>query len=190
MAPTACKRMVSGSISLSCSEYFSPFPHGTCSLSVSLEYLALPDGPGRFRQNFTCSVLLRILLDYKFISYTGLSPSMVIFFQKYSIINLYIISQSYNPNIAKTILVWAIPISFATTLGITICFLFLWLLRCFSSPGSLPNKRIINLQLIGLPHSEISGSKVICTSPKLIAACHVLHSHREPRHPPYALSNF
>ena len=78
MAPTACKRMVSGSISLSCSEYFSPFPHGTCSLSVSLEYLALPDGPGRFRQNFTCSVLLRILLDDKFISYTGLSPSMVV----------------------------------------------------------------------------------------------------------------
>ena len=135
MAPTACKRMVSGSISLSCSEYFSPFPHGTCSLSVSLLYLALPDGPGGFRQNFTCSVLLRILLDYKFISYTGLSPSMVIFFQKYSIINLYLISQSYNPNIAETTLVWAIPISFATTLGITICFLFLWLLRCFSSPG-------------------------------------------------------
>ena len=78
MAPTACKRMVSGSISLSCSEYFSPFPHGTCSLSVSLEYLALPDGPGRFRQDFTCPALLRILLGNKFISYTGLSPSMVI----------------------------------------------------------------------------------------------------------------
>ena len=82
MAPTACKRMVSGSISLPCSGYFSPFPHGTCSLSVSLLYLALPDGPGGFRQNFTCSVLLRILLDYKFISYTGLSPSMVVFFPK------------------------------------------------------------------------------------------------------------
>jgi hypothetical protein len=27
-------------------EYFSPFPHGTCSLSVSREYLALPDGAG------------------------------------------------------------------------------------------------------------------------------------------------
>ena len=30
----------------SISKYFSPFPHGTCSLSVSREYLALPDGPG------------------------------------------------------------------------------------------------------------------------------------------------
>ena len=75
--PAACKRMVSGSISLPCSGYFSPFPHGTSSLSVSQEYLALPDGSGRFTQNFTCFVLLRILLGIKCISFTGLSPSMV-----------------------------------------------------------------------------------------------------------------
>ena len=31
-APTACRRMVSGSISPSCSECFSPFPHGTGTL--------------------------------------------------------------------------------------------------------------------------------------------------------------
>ena len=61
--PTACKRMVSGSISPSCSEYFSPFPHGTCPLSVSQEYLALPDGAGRFRQDFTGPALLRIPLS-------------------------------------------------------------------------------------------------------------------------------
>jgi hypothetical protein len=41
----------------------------------------------------------------------------------------------------------------------------------------------------GFPHSEISGSKVICTSPELIAACHVLHRLPMPRHPPYALSS-
>ena len=75
--PTACKRMVSGSISLFCSKYFSPFPHGTSSLSVSQEYLALPDGSGRFTQDFTCPALLRILLGSKFDSYTGLSPSTV-----------------------------------------------------------------------------------------------------------------
>ena len=87
MAPTACKRMVSGSISLPYSGFFSPFPHGTSSLSVSLEYLALPDGPGRFRQDFTCPALLRILLSIEFISFTGLSPSVVFFFQKISTIN-------------------------------------------------------------------------------------------------------
>ena len=48
----------------------------------------------------------------------------------------------------------------------------------------------MSLQLIGLSHSEISGSKVICTSPELIAAYHVLHRLREPRHPPCALSYF
>lgn len=37
--------MVSGSISLPSPGFFSLFPHGTCSLSVSKEYLALEDGP-------------------------------------------------------------------------------------------------------------------------------------------------
>jgi hypothetical protein len=42
---------------------------------------------------------------------------------------------SYNPNLAETRLVWAVPRSLAATWGITNCFLFLRLLRCFSSPG-------------------------------------------------------
>ena len=63
LAPTACKRMVSGSISLPYSGYFSPFPHGTSSLSVLQEYLALSDGSDRFRQDFTCPALLRIPLE-------------------------------------------------------------------------------------------------------------------------------
>ena len=37
------------------------------------------------------------------------------------------------------------------------------------------------------PHSEICGSKLICSSPQLIAACHVLHRLLMPRHSPYAL---
>ena len=41
----------------------------------------------------------------------------------------------------------------------------------------------------GLPHSEISGSKDICSSPKLIAACHVLLRLLMPRHSPCALSS-
>ena len=38
--------------------FFSPFPHGTCSLSVNYEYLALEDGPPIFRQDYTCPALL------------------------------------------------------------------------------------------------------------------------------------
>ncbi len=57
-ASTACTHTVSGSISLRSPRFFSPFPHGTGSLSVSKEYLALEDGPPMFRQGFTCPVLL------------------------------------------------------------------------------------------------------------------------------------
>ena len=63
-APTACKYTVSGSISLPCSGFFSPFPHGTGSLSVSQEYLALPDGAGRFPQGVSDLAVLRISLSY------------------------------------------------------------------------------------------------------------------------------
>ena len=37
------------------------------------------------------------------------------------------------------------------------------------------------------PHSEISGSMLICSSPKLIAAYHVFHRLPVPRHSPCAL---
>ena len=40
---------------------------------------------------------------------------------------------------------------------------------------------------MGFPHSEIFGSKCAGNSPKLIAACHVLHRLSVPRHPPNAL---
>ena len=41
----------------------------------------------------------------------------------------------------------------------------------------------------GFPHSEISGSLDICSSPKLFAAYHVFHRLLVPRHPPCALSS-
>jgi hypothetical protein len=41
----------------------------------------------------------------------------------------------------------------------------------------------------GFSHSEIPGSKPACGSPRLIAACHVLHRLLLPRHPPCALSS-
>jgi hypothetical protein len=41
----------------------------------------------------------------------------------------------------------------------------------------------------GFPHSDISGSQVVCASPELIAAYHVLHRLLAPRHPPCALSS-
>src|SRR5436305_15278608 len=42
--------------------YFSPFPHGTCPLSVTKEYLALEGGPPSFGPRFTGAVLLRDII--------------------------------------------------------------------------------------------------------------------------------
>jgi hypothetical protein len=39
----------------------------------------------------------------------------------------------------------------------------------------------------GLPHSDIRGSTIARISPRLFAACHVLHRLLAPRHPPNAL---
>ena len=89
------------------------------------------------------------------------------------------------------ITVWALPRSLAATYGIDVS---------FSSSGyldvSVPrvpfHKLWIHLWMTvvhtaGFPHSEISGSKDICSSPKLIAAYHVFHRLLVPRHPPCAL---
>jgi hypothetical protein len=40
----------------------------------------------------------------------------------------------------------------------------------------------------GFPHSDILGSTVVCTYPRLFAACHVLHRLQVPRHSPCALN--
>ena len=66
-------------------------------------------------------------------------------------------------------------------------FLFLQVLRCFSSLRLPHAQHDVRIAPDGLPHSEIHGSKGICPSPWLIAAYHVLRRLREPRHPPYAL---
>src|SRR5205807_7946409 len=73
---TACRYTVSGTISLPSQGFFSPFPHGTGSLSVTKEYLALRDGPRRFSRDFTCPAILRCLSRANRLSSTGLSPSM------------------------------------------------------------------------------------------------------------------
>ena len=59
--------------------------------------------------------------------------------------------------------------------------------RAFPSYGYLIHRTILKYCLSVFPHSEISGSSLICSSPKLFAACHVLHRLLMPRHSPCAL---
>jgi hypothetical protein len=155
--------MVSGSISLRYSRFFSPFPHGTGSLSVSQEYLALADGPAKFRQGFTCPALLRIPLSLSSLTCTGLSPSIVNLSRLFQF-NPQEMSWSYNPTIAVTTLVWANPRSLATTYGITFVF-FSSAYLDVSVQRVCPSIDVLCLQHSGLPHSDIYGSIRVCQSP-------------------------
>src|SRR3546814_709991 len=117
-APTACRHSVSGTVSLPSSGCFSPFPHGTGSLSVMYEYLGLEGGPPMFRQDFTCPALLEsccFIFAYGAVTRYGAPFQMLLLFT--------------HPALA-----WS---AFARhpyrTLGLC---LFLRVLRCFSSPGS------------------------------------------------------
>ena len=87
--------------------------------------------------------------------------------------------------------VWALSISLAATLEIDVS---------FSSSGYLDvsvhrvpfHTLWIGVWMTGVcpagfPHSDISGSMDICSSPKLFAAYHVFHRLLVPRHPPCAL---
>ena len=95
-----------------------------------------------------------------------------------------------EPHGART-MVWALPRSLAATYGIDVS---------FSSSGYLDvsvhrvpgvwlciHHTSLEVHSSRFPHSEISGSKDICSSPKLFAAYHVFHRLLVPRHPPCAL---
>ena len=95
-----------------------------------------------------------------------------------------------EPQSART-LVWALSISLAATFEITVV---------FSSSGYLDvsvhrvpyiwlciHHMLTEVLSARFPHSDISGSQDMCSSPKLFAAYHVFHRLLVPRHPPYAL---
>ena len=118
------------------------------------------------------------------------------------------LSQNHSTRIAESIMrseprnartpVWALSISLAATLEID--FSFEKEIFSFFSPGYLDvSVHRVPLHTLwigvwmtegcsaGFPHSDISGSMDICSSPKLFAAYHVFHRLLVPRHPPCAL---
>ena len=145
------------------------FPSRYYTLSVTRSYLALGDGPPVFPPDFSCPVVLWILLaeltfqlqDCHFLWCGFLSASSMSLQCCYAV--LYPIAYLYarfglfpfrSPLLRKSF----------------VYFLFLRVIRCFSSPGSLPihyvfmygYRRITNGEF---PHSDIYGSMFICNSP-------------------------
>ena len=129
--------MVSGTISLLCSRFFSPFPHGTGSLSVSQEYLALADGPAGFPQGFTCPAVLRIPYQYIYnliLDYHHLWSSVPNLFLNHIYIK-YLVLQPHLCRNKNGLGSFRFDRLYS---GNHNCFLLLRVLRCFSSPGLLP----------------------------------------------------
>ena len=98
---------------------------------------------------------------------------------------------SPQPRGARTT-VWALSISLAATLEIEFSFFSSGYLDV--SVPRVPHMHLCIQYMLtegcsaGFPHSDISGSMDICSSPKLFAAYHVLHRLSVPRHPPCALN--
>src|SRR6266487_1145893 len=90
----------------------------------------------------------------------------------------------------QALLVWAGPRSLAATKGIAVAFSSSGYLDVSVPRVCFPRLRSgwRTLRSVGLPHSEILGSQLVCSSPRLISAYHVLHRLPVPRHPPCALT--
>ena len=149
-APTACRHMGSGSLSLPCSGCFSPFPHGTGSLSVSWEYLALPDGPGGFTQDSSCPALLRSPLCFGLVRIRSFHALWPCFPARSSPIPL-------APRFGL------FPVR-SPLLGESFLFSFPAGTKMFQFPAlASAFGRMLPVRGNGLSHSEIRGSRVICT---------------------------
>ena len=156
-APTACKRMVSGSF------------HSLSQGSFHLSFTVLV----RYRSLSSIQPQQMVLLYSDRVSPAPPYSNNFYIIFTYGTITLYgLIFQKILLMIQKLQGCSAFARHYQRN---NYCYLFLRVLRCFSSPGYLPQKWMLCLQHSGFPHSDIYGSKVICTSPQLFAAYHVLH---------------
>jgi hypothetical protein len=113
---------------------------------------------------------------------TGLSPSLVGLPRPFAFRSAPIL-ESYNPAVHVRrfgLLRFRSPLLAESSL-------FLGLLRCFSSPGSLRSRDDPVSPGPGFPIRTSPVGAPAHGSPGLFAVYHVLHRHLTPRHPPYAL---
>ncbi len=172
---TICRHTVSGSLSLPLPGCFSPFPHGTGSLSITREYLALGDGPPRFRRNFTCSAVLRIHSRENEVSTTGLLPSTTDLSRSLRLPRSFVTPyrMSYNPKRQAS---WfgLCSVSLAATQEIAFAFSSSRYLDVSVPWVCLPypmysDKDTIPLRMVGFPIRKSSDQSLL-TAPRSISA--------------------
>ena len=130
--------MVSGSISLPCSGYFSPFPHGTGPLSVSLGVFSLTGWSRLFLTGFLVS---RHTQDTAIARLTYLYGPFTLYGRTFQIVPVHcrLNIAVLQPRICRNKSgLGCFPFA-RRYLGNRCFFLFLLLLRCFSSEGWLPS---------------------------------------------------
>ena len=186
MAPTACRHAVSGSLSPSCPECFSPFPRGTGSLSVFRECLALPDGAGGFGGDFAGPRLLRASRPSGRRRVRGSHPLWPCFPARSALAALRLCGP-YNPAGASTPAVWARPRSLAATCGVILIFPSSGYLDV-SVPRAGPALAVPRGLRGGFSHWGIRTSMALSASVRLFAALRALRLLRKPRHPLHALA--
>ncbi len=162
-APTACRHPVSGALSLPSSGCFSPFPHGTGSLSVTEEYLGLEGGPPMFRQDVSCPALLKDLLRF---TRTGLSPALARLSRRFRLCR-----EDH----------WPGPRSLATTSGVSVDVLSSGYLDV-----SVPRVRLLNLCI----QSRIPLARWVAPfgNPRIIACSRLPMAYRSVQRPSSPLS--
>ena len=131
---------------------------GSCRAGTSFAYGALALS-GRLSQNLSADSLESIMRSEPRSANTPVWPLSI------SLAATLEIDFSFSSSPYLDVSVQAVPLH---TLWIGV-----WMTRVF---------------LAGFPHSDIRGSLVICTSPRLFAAYHVFLRLLVPRHPPCALS--
>ena len=149
-------------------------------------------GPPSFARGSTCPGLLRIPPGRSAFRVRGFHPLRRAFPEPFRYASRSLMRSI--PHGARAV-VWPVPLSLAATCGIDVS---------FSSSGYLDVSvhRVPPVQLLacalhstvarvcraGFPHSDTRGSKPMCGSPRIFAACRVLLRRLVPRHPPCALS--
>ena len=150
-------------------------------------------GPRRFPQNSSCSAVLRCRLTVNSaFRVRGCHPLWPGFPACSAMLHLRHCRRSYNPGRChRTTPVWAGARSLATTCAIVLYFLFLWVLRCFSSPRSPRSLAPVPESLpAGFPIRTSAGHRAFAPHrgfSQLVTSFFASESHR---HPPCALLLF
>ena len=158
-----------------------------CAIGLSVVF-SLSGWSPIIRPEFLVFRLTQVAVLAAFSSVTGLSPSLARHSSRFSSITSAPLSAPITPARALRHRRFGLFPVRSPLLGESLLLSLPVGTKMFQFPTFASSFEDEGIAPSGLPHSDICGSRCICHSPQLFAACHVLLRLREPRHPPCALS--